>query len=85
VPNPTTTNAALVRKIRLGRATLADLTAGGVTQLGTTRADYAPCSPNGQSCTNDIYAVSLPAVMPVDDAPPNALGAESFIGFRCAR
>src|SRR5262249_58034678 len=28
VPNPTTTNAALVRKIQLGRASLADLTAG---------------------------------------------------------
>ena len=35
VPNPTTTNASLVRKIQLGRATAADLTAGGATQLGT--------------------------------------------------
>src|SRR5262249_42502137 len=54
VPNPTTTNVALARKIQLGRASLADLTAGGATQLGTRRADYAPCTPNGQSCANDI-------------------------------
>jgi formylglycine-generating enzyme required for sulfatase activity len=64
VPNPTTTNAALVRRIRLGRATQADLTAGGATQLGTARDDYAPCTHNGQNCTNDIYAVSLPSVLP---------------------
>src|SRR5262249_61140442 len=63
VPNPTTTNAGLVRKIQLGRATQTDLTAGGATQLGTASADY-PCTANGQSCTNDIYAVSLPSVRP---------------------
>jgi hypothetical protein len=64
VPDPTTTNATLVRKIQLGRATRADLTAGGATQLGTTADDYAPCAGNGQNCANDIYAVSLPAVIP---------------------
>jgi formylglycine-generating enzyme required for sulfatase activity len=64
VPNPTTANAGLVRRIQLGGASVVDLTAGGATQLGTTRADYAPCTPNGQSCANDIYAVSLPVVMP---------------------
>src|SRR5262249_29232476 len=64
VPNPTTTNAALVRRIQLGRATQADLTAGGATQLGTAIPDYAPCTANGQNCTNDIYAVSLPSVLP---------------------
>ena len=100
---------------------MADLTAGGATQLGTMSADYAPCTAAGQSCANDSYAVSLPSVIPsaritwfqaqeacanagkrlvrgggfffgplagplaVDDAPPNALGAERFIGFRCAR
>jgi hypothetical protein len=63
VPNPTTTNAILVRKIQLGRATEADLTAGGATQLGTVR-DYAPCTSNGQNCVDDIYAVSLPSVIP---------------------
>ncbi len=57
VPNPTTTNASLVRKIQLGRATHADLTAGGATQLGTASDDYAPCANNGQNCANDIYAV----------------------------
>src|SRR5215510_14040126 len=64
VPDPTTTNAALVRRIQLGRATQADLMAGGATQLGTASADYAPCTANGQNCTNDIYAVSLPSVLP---------------------
>ncbi len=63
VPNPTTTNALLVRKIQLGRATQADLTAGGATQLGMA-SDYAPCTDNGQNCANDIYAVSLPSEIP---------------------
>jgi hypothetical protein len=64
VPHPTTTNAGLVRRIQLGVATRADLTAGGATQLGTTSDDYAPCARNGQTCANDIYAVSLPAEIP---------------------
>src|SRR5215470_20025377 len=64
VPNPTTTNAALVGTIQLGRATQADLMAGGATQLGITDDDYAPCSNTGQNCANDIYAVSLPSVLP---------------------
>jgi formylglycine-generating enzyme required for sulfatase activity len=64
VPNPTTTNATLVRKIRLGSATRPELTAGGATQLGTELDDYAPCTKDGQSCADDIYAVSLPAEIP---------------------
>jgi hypothetical protein len=64
VPSPTTTNAILVQKIQLGLATRADLTAGGATQLGTAGDDYAPCTKNGQNCANDIYAVSLPSVIP---------------------
>lgn len=64
VPFPTMTNATLVRKIQFGRATPADLTAAGATQLGTASDDYAPCTDNGQNCANDIYAVSLPSVMP---------------------
>ena len=64
VPNPTTTNASLVRKIQLGRASRADLTAGGATQLGMAGDDYAPCADNGQNCADDIYAVSLPSVLP---------------------
>ena len=64
VSNPTTTNASLVRKIQLGRATEADLTGGGATQLGTKSNDYAPCTDNGQNCADDIYAVSLPSEIP---------------------
>jgi len=64
VPNPATTNAVLVSKIRLGSATFDNLTAGGATQLGTAMDNYAPCAPNGQSCADDIYAVSLPLVIP---------------------
>ena len=64
VPNPSTTNALLVRKIQQGMATLADLTAAGATQLGVAGDDYTPCTHNGQNCANDIYAVSLPAVIP---------------------
>jgi formylglycine-generating enzyme required for sulfatase activity len=64
VPNPITTNLILVRKIRLGRASRVDLIAGGATQLGTASDDYAPCTDDGQNCTNDIYAVSLPSEIP---------------------
>jgi hypothetical protein len=63
VPNATTTNAGLVRRIQSGRASRADLTAAGAKQLGTT-VDYAPCKDNGQNCANDIYAVSLPSEIP---------------------
>ena len=64
VPDPATTNAALVRKIQLGKATVNDLLAGGATQLGRASDDYAPCTDDGQNCANDIYAVSLPGVLP---------------------
>jgi len=64
VPNPAATNANLVSKIRLGTATVNDLTAGGATQLGTTTDNYAPCAANGENCADDIYAVSLPLAIP---------------------
>src|SRR5262249_45192408 len=64
VPNPTAANAALVKKIKGGKATQADLLAGGATQLGLVHGDYAPCAPNGENCVNDIYAVSLAGIMP---------------------
>jgi formylglycine-generating enzyme required for sulfatase activity len=64
IPDSTAANASLVRKIQQGRATLADLTAGGATQLGTTSDDYAPCADSGQNCVDDVYAVSLPDVTP---------------------
>ena len=65
VPNPTTTNKSLVAKIQLGKATVANLVAGGARQLGIgSTDDYAPCADSGQNCADDIYAVSLPAVHP---------------------
>ncbi len=65
VPNALTTNAKLVKKIKQGKATQVDLTAGGATQLGTAgHGDYTPCTDNGQNCINDIYAVSLLGVTP---------------------
>ena len=64
VPNPLTTNAGLVAKIAQGTATAADLAAGAATALGTASDNYAPCADNGQNCSNDIYAVSLPGVIP---------------------
>jgi hypothetical protein len=64
VPEPTTTNARLVAKIQLGTATQADLVAGGAKPLGASSDDYAPCASNGQNCADDIYAVSLPSVLP---------------------
>lgn len=64
VPNPNTTNAPLVAKIQLGTAIAADLTAAGATPLGTSVDDYAPCADDGQNCADDLYAVSLPAVVP---------------------
>jgi hypothetical protein len=64
VPLSTTVNVGLVKKIQKGKATAADLTAAGATQLGTAVDDYAPCTDNGQNCANDIYAVSLPGVTP---------------------
>ena len=65
VPNATTANRGLVLRIQQGKATLADLTAGGATQLGIGMTDnYAPCSDSGQNCTDDIFAVSLGGVPP---------------------
>lgn len=64
VPQPTTTNAPLVRKIQLGIATLVDLESDGATQLGVGGDDYAPCTDDGQSCAGDVYAVSLPSEIP---------------------
>ncbi len=64
VPNATAGNAKLVKKIQQGKATAADLAAGGATQLGLLFDDYAPCAVNGQNCADDIFAVSLPGVKP---------------------
>jgi formylglycine-generating enzyme required for sulfatase activity len=64
VPDALGSNAKLVRKIRQGKATVADLAKGGATQLGAPADDYAPCTDGGQSCADDVYAASLPGVMP---------------------
>jgi formylglycine-generating enzyme required for sulfatase activity len=64
IPNPATANAILVRRVQQGRATHADLIAGGATQVGAVGDDYAPCANNGQNCANDIYAASLPSEIP---------------------
>jgi hypothetical protein len=64
VPVPTTINKDLVTRIRQGRATAADLQKGGARQLGVVHPDYAPCDEGGQFCADDIFAVSLPGVLP---------------------
>jgi hypothetical protein len=56
-------NKGLVKKIQQGFATLANLTAGGATQVGSASDDYAPCDDSGRGCT-DLFAVSLPGVTP---------------------
>lgn len=57
-------NAVLIKKVRKGKATAADLAAGNATQLGTAGDDYAPCTDDGQNCKDDIYAASLAHVGP---------------------
>jgi hypothetical protein len=65
VPDPLGANKGLVKKIQLGKATVDKLMAGGATQLGIGFTDnYTPCADSGQNCTDDIYAVSLPGVLP---------------------
>jgi len=64
VPNALGVNQGLVTKIRNGTATAAASTAGGATQLGVAVDDYAPCADSGQTGGGDIYAVSLPGVLP---------------------
>jgi hypothetical protein len=64
VPGATTINKSLVSKIQQDKATPADLAAGGATQLGLASGDYASCAPSGQNCVNDVYAVSLPGIIP---------------------
>jgi formylglycine-generating enzyme required for sulfatase activity len=64
IPNPLDADKRLVSKVKKGTATAADLTAASATQLGTASDDYAPCTDNGQNCTNDIYAVSIAGTTP---------------------
>jgi len=55
-------NKGLIKKVRKGKATKADLIAGSAFQLGTVSDNYAPCLDHGEAC-NHIYAVSLPTVV----------------------
>src|SRR5262245_36133917 len=65
LPDPLGASRGLVRRIRQGTATAALLGAGGATQLGLGGSDnYAPCTDDGQTCADDVYAVSLPGVRP---------------------
>ncbi|MGH7411231.1 MAG: SUMF1/EgtB/PvdO family nonheme iron enzyme [Candidatus Methylomirabilis sp.] len=63
------TETGLIRKIKKGKATLADLTspaavAAGVVQRGVASDDYgAGCPHSGNGCV-DFYAVSIPGVTP---------------------
>ncbi len=58
---PAQTN--LIKKIQAGKATLADLQAGGF-QRGLASGDLAPeCPADGADCT-DVYAVSIAGVTP---------------------
>lgn len=58
-------NASLVKKVQKGKATAADLAAGGATQLGIgVTDDYTPCTNNGQTSCGDVYAVSIAGVPP---------------------
>jgi formylglycine-generating enzyme required for sulfatase activity len=65
VPDPLGANEGLVRKIQQGKATIAMLAAGGAKELGIDNVDdYTPCAESGQNCADDVYAVSVPAVVP---------------------
>jgi hypothetical protein len=78
VPDAATKNKGLVKKIRKGKAKLADLAGAGATQLGCTDAPYLhtafpgsfPANGNwtplagSDPATPGIYAVSLPGVRP---------------------
>ncbi|HYD48397.1 MAG TPA: SUMF1/EgtB/PvdO family nonheme iron enzyme [Terriglobales bacterium] len=64
IPDPLQSNKGLVKKLRKGKATIADLEEAGATRLGLTGDDYAPCGDHAESCVNDIYAVSLPNERP---------------------
>ena len=66
IPDPTGVNHSLVTKVQRGKATLADLTAAGATQLGCPayHTDYPPSFPDDGNWTAPVYAVSVPGVLP---------------------
>ena len=60
----------LLRKIRKGTVTRADLAEGGATQLGAAKlehcggGEYEPGFPSTGNWTDPVYAVSVPGVLP---------------------
>jgi len=59
-----TTDAKLIKKIRGGSVTLAELTAAGAVQHGVSSDDYGTgCPDTGNGCV-DFYAVSIGGVTP---------------------
>jgi hypothetical protein len=60
-----TTDVNLIKKIKQGKVTEAQLMAGGATQLGLAAGDLvaAGCPVTGNGCV-DFYAVSIPGVTP---------------------
>ena len=66
IPDPTGVHRSLVTKLKKGKATLADLTAAGATQLGCPipHTAYPPSFPADGNWTAPVYAVSVPGVLP---------------------
>jgi hypothetical protein len=63
IPNATTGNKGLVKKIRQGKVKVADLTNGGAIQLGAGSDDWGLCDDTGALCTG-FFAVSVAGVTP---------------------
>jgi formylglycine-generating enzyme required for sulfatase activity len=65
-----TGSTGLLKKIRKGTVTLADLGAAGAEQLGAAKlehcsgGEYGPGFPSSGNWTDPVYAVSLPGVLP---------------------
>ena len=60
-------NTALVKKVQSGKATLADLTEGGATQVSPSPScipGFPLTFPNTGNWTNPLYAVSVPGTLP---------------------
>jgi len=65
------TNRKLIKRVQEGKATLADLTNGGATQLGAAPTsggcsgnEYGPGFPDTGNWTAPLYAVSISGVLP---------------------
>lgn len=63
VPNATTSNKSLVKKIQQGKVTVADLSKGGASQVGAGSDDWGLCNDSGAQCAG-FFAVSVAGVTP---------------------